>query len=202
MRVSEVADLDEVRMMDRELSARCMEHITETKNAGDSLGGAYEVIVTGVPAGLGSYVHWDRRLDGQLAQAIMSVQGQKAVEVGDGIAGASTPGSSFHDEIVSAGNRIRRRTNRAGGIEGGVSNGMPIVVRGSMKPIPTLIKPLETVDIASGESQRTRYERSDVTSVPAASVVAESTVAYVIANALLEKYGGDSLQEILERFRP
>src|SRR5690606_23891316 len=136
------------------------------------------------PAGLGSYVHWDRKLDGQLAQAIMSVQAQKAVEIGDGVVSATLPGSRVHDEILPG---LQRRTNRAGGIEGGVSNGMPIVIRGYMKPIPTLIKPLESVDLATGEAKTTRYERSDVTSVPAASVVAEAVVAMVIANAVLEK---------------
>ncbi len=198
--ISERADMDEVRMIDGTLSTRCREHIVETKKVGDSLGGIYEVLVTGVPPGLGSYVHWDRRLDGQLAQAIMSIQGQKAVEVGDGVAGSRTPGSTFHDEIIQIESGTARRSNRAGGVEGGVSNGMPIVVRGFMKPIPTLIKPLGTVDITSGAEQRTRYERSDVTSVPAAAVVAESTVALVIANAVLEKYGGDSVGEIRERF--
>lgn len=194
------ADQDEVRMLDPDLSARCIEHINATKKQGDSLGGVYEVVVTGVPPGLGSYVHWDRRLDGLLAQAILSIQAQKAVEIGDGVLGASLPGSRVHDEIIREAGSYGRRTNRAGGIEGGMSNGMPIVVRGYMKPIPTLIKPLGTVDIATGTAQPTRYERSDVTSVPAASTVAEGTVALVIANALLEKYGGDSLDEIRRRY--
>jgi chorismate synthase len=195
--VYRAADKSDVRMLDKDLSARCIEHIKAIKKTGDSLGGAYEVIVTGVPAGLGSYVHWDRRLDGQLAQAIMSIQAQKAVEIGDGIAAATEPGSRIHDPI-SAG--FSRTQNRAGGIEGGMTNGMPVIVRGFMKPIPTLIKPLGTVDIVTGESQPTRYERSDVTSVPAASTVAEATVALVIANAVLEKFGGDSFAELQERF--
>lgn len=195
------ADESETRMLDPDLTERCIEHIESAKKAGDSLGGAYEVIVTGAPVGLGSYAQWDRRLDGQLAQAILSIQGQKAVEVGDGIRNASRPGSKVHDAIHCENSRYTRATNRAGGIEGGISNGMPIVVRGYMKPIPTLIKPLDTVDISTGESQPTRYERSDVTSVPAASTVAEATVALVIANAVLEKYGGDSLEELRERLR-
>ncbi len=198
--VNRAADESEVRMLDAALSARCVEHIKETKKQGDSLGGVYEVVVTGVPPGLGSYVHWDRRLDGQLAQAILSIQAQKAVEVGDGVAAAALPGSQVHDPIFRDGDVFRRRTNHAGGVEGGISNGMPIIVRGYMKPIPTLIKPLETADIATGQAQPTRYERSDVTSVPAASTVAEATVAFVIANAFLEKYGGDSLEEIRHRF--
>ena len=193
------ADESDVRMLDPDLTDQCIKHIEAAKKDGDSLGGAYEVVVTGVPVGLGSYAQWDRRLDGRLAQAILSIQGQKGVEVGDGIRNASRPGSQVHDEITHEGGSYGRRTNRAGGMEGGVSNGMPIIVRGYMKPIPTLIKPLNTVDIASGEAQETRYERSDVTSVPAASTVAEAAVAFVIANALLEKYGGDTLEEIRAR---
>lgn len=196
-----VADESEVRMLDDSLSTECIEHIKAVKKQGDSLGGQYEVIVTGVPPGLGSYVQWDRKLDGLLAQAILSIQAQKAVEVGDGVRNAATVGSQVHDEITRENGRYSRRTNHAGGIEGGMSNGMPVVVRGFMKPIPTLIKPLGTVDIATGDTQPTRYERSDVTSVPAASTVAESTVAFTIANAFLEKFGGDNFEEIKRRFQ-
>lgn len=198
--VNSAADQSEVRMLDPDLTARCIEHIDAVKKQGDSLGGIYEVIVTGVPPGLGSYVQWDRRLDGQLAQAILSIQAQKAVEIGDGVLGAYRPGSQVHDEIVHHDGRYSRRTNHAGGVEGGMSNGMPVVVRGYMKPIPTLIKPLGTVDIATGQAQPTRYERSDVTSVPAASTVAEATVALVLANAFLDKFGGDHLDEIRQRY--
>jgi chorismate synthase len=198
--INRVADDNEVRMLSQQDSERCIEHIKNVKKEGDSLGGVYEVVVTGVPAGLGSYVQWDRRLDGQLSQAIMSIQGQKAVEIGDGVRGSSTRGSSLHDEINETAVTGGRASNRAGGVEGGISNGMPIVVRGYMKPIPTLINPLMSVDIESGEQQKTRYERSDVTSVPAASTVAEAVVAMVIANAFLEKFGGDSISEIEERF--
>lgn len=194
------ADASPARMLAETLTEQCVNHIQATKKAGDSLGGIYEVVVTGVPPGLGSYVHWDRRLDGQLAQAILSIQAQKAVEIGDGVLGAYRPGSRVHDPISKAGDEFPRLSNHAGGIEGGMTNGMPIVVRGYMKPIPTLIKPLQTVDMETGEAQPTRYERSDVTSVPAASTVAEATVALVIANAVLEKYGGDSLAELKARF--
>jgi chorismate synthase len=197
--LNNAADRSEVRMLDADLETRCISHIKEAKAAGDTLGGVYEVIVTGVPPGLGSYVHWDRRLDGMLAQAVMSIQAQKAVEIGDGVAAAGRPGSLVHDPITSDGSDFGRASNHAGGIEGGVSNGQPVVVRGYMKPIPTLIKPLATVDIASGREQPTRYERSDVTSVPAASTVAEAVVALVIANAVLEKFGGDSLGELRNR---
>ena len=195
--INDLADQTQVRMLDSRLSEACVEHIRDAKRAGNSLGGIYEVVVTGVPAGLGSYVHWDRRLSGELAQAILSIQAQKAVEIGDGIANSGRPGSEVHDEIyVDNSSGYQRRTNRAGGLEGGMTNGMPIIVRGYMKPIPTLIKPLETVDMETGESQPTRYERSDVTSVPAASTVAEATIAWVIANAFLERFGADSLDEM------
>jgi len=196
----EAADASETRMLDADLTEACIAHIDATRKDGDSLGGQYEVVVTGVPPGLGSYVHWEHRLDGQLAQAIMSIQAQKAVEVGNGIAGAYRPGSQIHDPITKEDGTFSRASNNAGGVEGGTSNGMPIIVRGFMKPIPTLIKPLGTVDIASGEAQPTRYERSDVTSVPAASTVAEATVALVLANAILRKYGGDSFAELKDRF--
>jgi len=200
--VYEAADESATRMLDDDMTERCIEHIEDTKQKRDSLGGIYEVVVTGLPPGLGSYVHWDRRLDGQLVQAICSIQAQKAAEVGDGVRNAHRPGSKVHDPIVHGEDRdvgtgpYARRSNHAGGIEGGTTNGMPIVVRGYMKPIPTLIKPLDSVDTETDEAQPTRYERSDITSVPAASTVAEATVAYTIANAFLEKYGGDSLPEI------
>ncbi|MGB1049144.1 MAG: chorismate synthase [Rhodothermales bacterium] len=195
------ADLSEVRMLDAELTLSCIEHIKAVKKEGDSLGGSYEVIVTGVPVGLGSFVQWDRKLDARLGQAILSIQAQKGVEIGDGIAAATERGSAIHDPITAEGDTFPRTQNRAGGIEGGMSNGMPIIVRGYMKPIPTLIKPLGTADMNTGEQQPTRYERSDVTSVPAASTVAEAVVAMEIANAVLEKFGGDSLDEIKSRLK-
>ena len=199
-KLNDEADRSEVRMLDAGLTRRCIEHIKDIKVKGDSLGGIYEVIVTGVPPGLGSYAQWDRRLDGQLAQAVLSIQAQKAVEIGDGVLGAFRPGSSVHDPVLREGERYMRTSNHAGGVEGGVSNGMPIIVRGYMKPIPTLVTPLATVDILSHEPMPTRYERSDITSVPAGSTVAEATVAHVIANAFLEKYGGDSMDEIKRRY--
>lgn len=195
--VYEQADDSATRMLDDDMTARCIEHIEQAKADRDSLGGTYEVIATGVPPGLGSYVHWDRRLDGRLAQAICSIQAQKAAEIGDGVRSAGRPGSKVHDPILPGeGDEYPRRTNRAGGLEGGTTNGMPIVVRGYMKPIPTLIKPLDSVDTATGEAQPTRYERSDITSVPAASTVAEATVAWTLAEALLEKYGGDTFDDL------
>jgi len=195
----EAGDESATRMLDDDMTERCVDHIDQTKKERDSLGGVYEVVVTGVPPGLGSYVHWDRRLDGQLVQAICSIQAQKAAEVGDGFFNAKRRGSQVHDPIETRDDGERaypRRTNHAGGTEGGTSTGMPLIVRGYMKPIPTLIKPLDSVDTATGEPQPTRYERSDITSVPAASTVAEATVAYTVANAFLRKYGGDSVPEI------
>jgi chorismate synthase len=195
----EHADESATRMLDDDMTERCVDHIDQTKKDRDSLGGVYEVVVTGVPPGLGSYVHWDRRLDGQLVQAICSIQAQKAAEVGDGFFNAQRPGSEVHDPIepkADGEHAYPRRTNHSGGTEGGTTTGMPLVVRGYMKPIPTLIKPLDSVDTATGEPQPTRYERSDITSVPAASTVAEATVAHTVANAFLRKYGGDTVPAI------
>lgn len=197
------ADQSDVRMLSDEVAERARDHIRQAKADGDSLGGVYEVVVTGLPPGLGSYVQWDRKLDGRLAQAILSIQAQKAVEIGDGFAGARTPGSRLHDPIVldeAVPGGYGRASNRAGGLEGGVTTGQPLVVRGFMKPIPTLIRPLGTVDLATGEAVPTRYERSDVTSVPAAAVVAEAVVAWTLAEALVETLGGDTVAQMTERF--
>lgn len=169
--------------------------IDAAKADGDTLGGVVEVQVLGVPAGLGSYVHWDRKLDARLAMALMSIQAIKGVEVGIGFEAARRPGSQVHDQI-SYGDRYYRDSNNAGGIEGGMSNGEPIVLRAAMKPIPTLYKPLRSVDMRTHEAFEATVERSDTCAVPAALVVAEAVVAIEIANALLEKFGGDSVVEI------
>jgi chorismate synthase len=197
--LNDAADASPVRMLDAALSDAAVAHVEAARKAGDTLGGVYEVVATGVPVGLGSYVHWDRRLDGRLAQAILSIPAQKAVEIGDGVEAAARPGSEVHDAIVPGEGGLTRATNRAGGVEGGISNGMPVVVRGYMKPIPTLIRPLPSVDLSTGEAGPTRYERSDVTSVPAASTVAEAMVAWVLAEALLERYGGDTFEAVQAR---
>lgn len=202
----EAAEESEVKCLDPRLSEQMREHIKEIRKEGSSLGGVYEVVITGCPPGLGSYVQWDRKLDGQLAQAILSIQAMKGVELGLGFESGTRRGHDVHDEITSSGNAggthtFPRRTNRSGGIEGGMTTGEPVILRGVMKPIPTLLKPLQTADLHSGEQSDTRYERSDVCAVPRAIVVAESVVAPVIANAFLEKFGGDSLSEILERSR-
>jgi len=199
--IYQTADQSEVRCINPELSEKMREEIKERRKEGTSLGGIYEIVVTGLPAGLGSYVHWDRKLDGQLAQAIVSTQAMKGVEIGLGFDAGKTHGHNVHDEIMHDGTDFKRRTNRAGGIEGGMTTGMPIILRGVMKPIPTMLKPLRTADIETKLEQETRYERSDVCALPRAVVVAESVIAPVLANAVLEKFGGDSMNEVLERYR-
>lgn len=193
------ADESDVRAIDQTLSSAMREEIKERRKEGTSLGGIYEIIITGLPAGLGSYVHWDRKIDGKLAQAIMSTQAMKGVEIGLGFEAGRSRGHQVHDEIAYN-DTFYRKTNRAGGIEGGMTTGMPVIVRGVMKPIPTMIKPLKTADLVTKQEQVTRYERSDVCALPRAVVVAESVIAPVLANAILEKFGGDSMDEILERY--
>ncbi len=198
--VYKTADTSEVRCLNEALSEQMVEEIKKYRKAGSSLGGVYEIIITGVPAGLGSFTHWDRKLDGLIAQAIMGTQAMKGVEIGLGFESGAKPGHQVHDEISHDGTTFTRSTNRSGGIEGGMSTGMPIIIRGVMKPIPTMLNPLKTVDMHSLEVTETRYERSDVCALPRAVVVAESVIAPVIANAFLEKFGGDSISEIEERF--
>jgi chorismate synthase len=195
------ADLSPVRCLDEAAASRMMLEIDDAKERGDTLGGVFEVVATGVPVGLGSYVSWDTKLDGRLAGAVMSVQAVKGIEIGLGFTGARRPGSEVHDAIVRnddkpRAGRIGRASNRAGGLEGGVSTGEPILVRGAMKPISTLRKPLPSVDLRDGSVGDAAVERSDVCAVPAAGVVAESMVALVLADAFLDKFGGDSVGEI------
>ena len=189
-------DASPVRCLDGTAAAAMTAAIDAAKAAGDTLGGVVEVLAWGLPPGLGSHVHWDRKLDARLAGALMSVQAIKGVEVGDGFAGAARPGSAAHDEIVPGPHGPVRRTGRSGGIEGGMSTGEPLRLRAAMKPLSTLVKALDTVDVASGEPAKAVVQRSDVTAVPAAAVVAEAVVALVLADALLEKTGGDSLAEV------
>jgi chorismate synthase len=188
-------DADPVRCLDPAASAAMQAEIDQARKDGDTLGGIVEVTVYGLPPGLGSHVHWDRRLDGRLAGALMSIQAIKGVEVGDGLATAGRRGSQAHDEIEDTGDGIRRLTNRAGGIEGGMSTGEPVRVRAAMKPISTVPRALATVDVRTGEPARAINQRSDVTAVPAAGVVAEAMTALVLADAALEKFGGDSVEE-------
>ena len=200
--VPTLADLEEidaspVRCLDGEAEGRMAAAVDAAKAAGDTLGGVFEVVAHGLPPGLGSYVHWDRKLDARLAGALMSIQAIKGVEVGDGFATAARPGSRAHDAIVPGrAGTVRRRTGRSGGIEGGMSTGEVLRVRAAMKPLSTLVKALDTVDVATGARAKAVVQRSDVTAVPAAGVVGEAVVALVLADALLEKTGGDSLAEV------
>jgi chorismate synthase len=195
------ADRSPVRCLDPEAEARMIEAIDRAKAAGDTLGGVFEVVATGVPVGLGSYVSWDRRLDARLGAALLSIPAIKGVEIGLGFAAAELPGSQVHDPIVPApdhvlGGGFGREGNRAGGLEGGISTGQPLVVRAAMKPISTLMTPLPTVDLRTGEVAAAARERSDVCAVPAAAIVGEAMVAWVLAEAVLEKFGGDSVAEL------
>jgi chorismate synthase len=188
-------DADQLRAFDATLSAAMVAEVDDAHKDGDTLGGVVETLVYGCPPGLGSFVHWDRRLDSQLAGALMGIQAIKGVEVGDGFETARRRGSAAHDEIVRTEGVSRRLTDRAGGIEGGMSNGEVLRVRAAMKPISTVPRALQTIDVATGEAAKAHHQRSDVCAVPAAGVVAEAMVALVIANSVLEKFGGDSLTE-------
>ncbi|MFP1693536.1 chorismate synthase [Gardnerella sp. KA00771] len=189
-------DASPVRTLDKDAQARMMARIDEAKANADTLGGVVEVLAYGMPAGVGTYVESDRRLDAALASALMGIQAIKGVEIGDGFAEADRPGSAAHDEMVTDENgKIKRLTNRAGGIEGGMSNGEIIRVRAAMKPIPSIPRALRTVDVLTGEAAQAINQRSDFTAVPAASVVAEAMVRLTLAKYALEKFGGDSLQE-------
>lgn len=193
-----------VRCGDPEVGERMCASIDAAQEAGDTLGGTFEMWATGVPIGLGSHVMWDRKLDGQLAQAVMSIHAVKGVEIGGGFTVAAGPGAQAHDVILPAdkwdGQVWKRATNRAGGLEGGMTNGEPVVVRGALKPISTLSKPLPSADLITAEKIKAHYERSDVCTVPAAGVVGEAMVSFVLARAMLEKFGGDSLSETLRNF--
>jgi chorismate synthase len=208
----EQAEASDVRCPDPIAAEAMRQRIDEARAAGDSLGGVFVVVATGLPIGLGSHVHWDRRLDARLAGAVMSIPAIKGVEIGPAFENARKRGTEVHDEIFTnlksqfpipefQTSNVKRYSNRAGGIEGGMSNGQPIVVRAAMKPIPTTVTPLRSVDLATGEATHTQYQRSDVCAVPAASVVGEAMVAWVIADALMEKLGGDSIGEMKSRWK-
>jgi chorismate synthase len=196
-RPSDKAMLDEdaVRCFDKDASLSMVAEIDDCHSSGDTIGGVTETLVYGCPPGLGSYVHWDRRLDAQLAAAVMGIQAMKSVEIGDGLETTKRRGSVAHDEIVREDGSVHRLTDRAGGIEGGMSNGEVIRVRAGMKPISTVPRALQTIDTATGDATTAHHQRSDVCAVPAAGVVVEAMVALVVANSVLEKFGGDSLGE-------
>jgi chorismate synthase len=201
-----VADVSPVRCLDQEAEGRMIDAIDTAKREGDTLGGVFEVVARGVPVGLGSHVSWDRKLDGRLAGALMSIQAIKGVEIGLGFEAAARPGSRVHDEITFddaevLGGGYGRSRNHAGGLEGGITTGQPLVCRVAMKPISTLMRPLKTVDLRTGEPVEAVRERSDVCALPAAGVVGEAMVAIVLAQAVLEKFGGDSMAELLDRWQ-
>ena len=186
-----------VRCLDPQAEKAMMETIDAAKSAGDSVGGTFEVVATGIPYGLGSHVQWDLKLKARLSMALSSIQAIEGVEIGLGFGGTERLGSAFQDEIIKdEAGRLTRASNRAGGIEAGMSNAQPIVLRAAMKPLPTLIKPLRSVDIASDEPGLAHKERTDACAVPAASIVAESMVCLVLADAVLEKFGGDSMAQV------
>ena len=193
----DVAALDEnpVRCFDKQASQAMVAEIDDCHSTGDTIGGVCETLVYGCPPGLGSYVHADRRLDSQLAAAVMGIQAMKSVEIGDGLETTRRRGSVAHDEIVNSDAGVKRLTDRAGGIEGGMTNGEIVRVRAGMKPISTVPKALQTIDTGSGEATTAHHQRSDVCAVPASGIVVEAMVALVIANSVLEKFGGDSVQE-------
>jgi chorismate synthase len=190
-----------VRCPDPDASRRMVAEIDEVGELGDTLGGTFRVVARGLPPGLGSYVHWDRKLDGRLAQAILSINAVKGVEFGAGFVGVSYRGSRFHDEIEHEGGRFRHLTNRAGGLTGGMTNGEPVDMRVAIKPISTMKKPMQSADLRTGEKVEAHYERSDVCVVPAAGVIGEAVVALTLADAFLEKFGGDSMTELARNHR-
>jgi chorismate synthase len=198
--IRHLAERSDLRCADEQAAFQMRKEIDAAKEKQDSVGGIFEVVVLGAPIGLGSHVHPDRRLSGKLAAAVMSIQSIKGVEIGAGFSVASLPGSKAHDEIFYENDKFARRTNNAGGLEGGITNGQPIVIRAAVKPVATIAKPLDSVDLVSKEPVKSHIERADVCHVPSAGVIAESSVAIEVANALLEKYGGDSIEEIANRY--
>nr|WP_153025252.1 chorismate synthase [Glycomyces albidus] len=196
----DAVDADPLRCMDPEASARMVAEVDAAKKDADTLGGVVEVLAYNVPPGLGSHVQWDRKLDARLAAALMSIQSVKAVEIGDGLMQSAVRGSSAHDEIVPGPDGVQRLTDRAGGLEGGITTGQPLRVSAMLKPISSLTRPLRTIDTTTGEPAEAINQRSDVCAVPAGAVVAEHMVAYVLAEAALEKFGGDSVAESRRNF--
>ena len=196
----EMAEMSPVRCPDERASERMITRIEQIMKEGDTLGGIIEVVALGLPVGLGSYVHWDRRLDARLGAVVLSVPAIKGVEIGPAFENAHLSGTNAHDSIRLSGDELVRTSNRAGGLEGGITNGQPLLLRAAMKPIATTLTPQETVDLQTGEEVLTKYERSDFCPVPRAVPILEAVVAYVLSDSLLEKLGGDSLDEMISRF--
>jgi len=199
------ADSFQLRVLDASIDAQMVEHVGEMKKKGDTLGGEFEVLAWGLPLGLGSYVQWDRRIEAEIGRAFLSLNAIKGVEIGLGFRLAATPGSQAHDELYPASGksgataRVEYRTNRSGGVDGGMTTGQPLVVRAAMKPLSTLMDALDSVKLSTGEVAKAHVERSDVCAVPAAAVIGESLLALVLADAVLDKFGGDSMQELADR---
>ena len=194
--LSELADASPVRCLDKNAEKNMIKTIDEAKAAGDSVGGIFRVVATGLPYGLGSHTQWDRKLQARISAVMMSINAFKGIEIGSGFSGAEKFGSEVHDEIGHDGKKFTRYSNNAGGIEGGMSNAQSIILQMSMKPIPTLIKPLKSVDMQSKEKKDAHKERTDSCAVPAASIIAESMLCFVLADALMEKFGGDSMVQL------
>lgn len=199
--ISLKADKSSVRVLDKTQEQKIISKIKSAKKAGDTLGGTFVTVATGVPVGLGSFMQYDRRLDADIASHIMSINAVKGVEIGSGFSSADNFGSDIHDEIIFDQSEFSRKTNNAGGIEGGISNGLPILVRAAMKPISTLAKPLNSIDMSTMKKVESRYERSDFTAVPSCAVISESMLAWVLAKHFLQKFGGDSLEEVKDNFK-
>ncbi|MGI8883952.1 MAG: chorismate synthase, partial [Pyrinomonadaceae bacterium] len=199
-KISQIEENSQLNCADKEIEAQMINLVNEAKQNGDTLGGIFEVVAKNVVAGLGSHTSWSEKLDGRLAQAFMSIQAVKAVEIGEGVLNAGRFGSEVHDEIYYENNVFRRSTNRAGGLEGGITNGEELRVRGYLKPIATLRKALHSVDINSKAEDLAAFERSDITAVPAAGVIGEAMLAIVLANSMREKFGGDSIDEMRRNY--
>ncbi|HET55828.1 MAG TPA: chorismate synthase [Ignavibacteria bacterium] len=199
--LSKKADKSSVRVLEKTHESKIISKIKQAKKKGDTLGGNFVVVATGVPVGLGSFVHYDRKLDAEIAKSVMSINAVKGVEIGTGFQSADALGSQSHDEIIIRNGELTRKTNRAGGIEGGISTGLPIIVRAAMKPIATLMSPIQTVDLNGMKSIKARRERSDFVAVPACAVIAESMLAWTLAEFFIQKFGGDSLEETKDNYK-
>ena len=199
-KINKIADKNEVRVLDDDQGKKIINKIKVAKKRGDTLGGTFYVIVTGVPVGLGSFMQYDTKLDAELSQAIMSIQAVKGVEIGLGFEMAHLYGSQVHDEIMISKNKFTRKTNHSGGIEGGMSTGLPIIIRAAMKPISTLMSPLQSVDLSTMKSIQARRERSDFCAVPACAVIGESVVAWTLSKLFLQKFSGDSMEEVRDNY--
>ncbi len=198
--LSEKADKSEVRVLEPRQEKKIIDKIKVAKKKGDTLGGTFYAVATGVPVGLGTFVHYDKKLDAEIAQSIMSINAVKAVSIGTGFQSAEKFGSESHDEIIIKNGTLTRKTNRAGGIEGGISTGLPVIVRGAMKPIATLMSPIESVELKKMKKVMARRERSDFVAVPACAVIAESMLAWTLAEFFIAKFGGDSIEETKDNF--